>query len=254
MADEKEILTTDDCRMKKCGSYESVDDQNLECPVCVSFFVEPLTLECGHSFCRSCLLQSTRLAPDGRCCPICRAIVSIRDPAAHPFNESLDGAVRAVVTPDAYAARSIVDKATIAKVLEMTAQLLPIFACYPGTAVGRPVGLHFFEPRYKLLIRRAWEGNRLFAYCGHQPRAGVDAVIVRIEEASFLRDGRANVVGVGVAAITLGECWVENDTHGLMYTRLPSGGPQTWLPAPPEQRAPTSDRVCTAQRCTCALM
>ena len=46
---------------------ESFDDRALECPVCVSFLVEPLTLDCGHSFCRACLLQSTRLAPDGRC-------------------------------------------------------------------------------------------------------------------------------------------------------------------------------------------
>ena len=29
---------------------------------------------------------------------------------------------------------------------------------------GAPISLHFFEPRYKILIRRAWEGNRVFVW------------------------------------------------------------------------------------------
>jgi len=165
--------------IRKVGSSESVD-RSLECPVCCSFLVEPLTLDCSHSFCRSCLLQATRLAPDGRCCPICRQTVSIRDPATHPCDADVESAVRAVVDESDYAARVAADRKTIAHVLELTAQLLPIFACFPGTAVGRSVRLQFFEERYKLLIRRAWEGNRLFAYCGHQPQPGVDAVIVRV--------------------------------------------------------------------------
>ena len=68
---EKEDETSDGSPIRKVGSSESVD-RSLECPVCCSFLCEPLTLDCTHSFCRSCLLQATRLAPDGRLCPICR--------------------------------------------------------------------------------------------------------------------------------------------------------------------------------------
>ena len=240
--------------IEKSPSSETLDasDRRFECPVCVSFFVEPLTLACGHSFCRACLLQSTRLAPDGRCCPLCRAAVSIRDPATAPQDAKLAEAVKGLVDRDAYSARLAADRATIAEVLDATSRLLPIFACFPGTAVGRPVALHFFEPRYKVLIRRAWEGNRLFAYTGVQPRPGAEGVVVRIEEARFLRDGRANVVGVGVAAITLGEVWVEDGTHGLNVTRLPPSC-AAWLPERPA-RPPLEQRRCTVLRCTCAVM
>ena len=59
------------------------------CPVCLSFLVEPLTLRCGHSFCRLCLIQSTTLSPDGRSCPLCRSEVDIHDPATHAATEAL---------------------------------------------------------------------------------------------------------------------------------------------------------------------
>ena len=67
--------------------------------------------------------------------------------------------------------------ATVA-LLEEAEHTLPIFAMTPGTQVGAPVRLHFFEPRYKILIRRAMEGSRSFVFCGEVPREGGHAVIV----------------------------------------------------------------------------
>ncbi|XP_069775573.1 nuclear factor 7, brain-like [Narcine bancroftii] len=41
------------------------------CPVCLDFFTDPVILECGHTFCRSCITQSWAKA--GRnSCPECR--------------------------------------------------------------------------------------------------------------------------------------------------------------------------------------
>ncbi|XP_051852290.1 tripartite motif-containing protein 72 [Antechinus flavipes] len=48
--------------------------QDLSCPLCLKLFDAPITAECGHSFCRSCLL---RLASDPQAgtvlCPSCQA-------------------------------------------------------------------------------------------------------------------------------------------------------------------------------------
>uniref|UniRef100_A0A8C6SJ16 Uncharacterized protein n=1 Tax=Neogobius melanostomus TaxID=47308 RepID=A0A8C6SJ16_9GOBI len=42
--------------------------EELTCPVCLSIFTEPLTLPCGHSFCRGCITS----VPEAKC-PQCRA-------------------------------------------------------------------------------------------------------------------------------------------------------------------------------------
>ncbi|XP_078268593.1 zinc-binding protein A33-like [Rhinoraja longicauda] len=41
------------------------------CPICLDFFSDPVILECGHNFCRSCITQSWDR--EGRnSCPVCR--------------------------------------------------------------------------------------------------------------------------------------------------------------------------------------
>ena len=32
----------------------------LECSICLSFIVEPVTISCGHSFCKMCLIKSLK--------------------------------------------------------------------------------------------------------------------------------------------------------------------------------------------------
>lgn len=44
----------------------------LECGVCLSLVCQPISLSCGHSFCRSCLVSTLRR--NKKKCPTCRAV------------------------------------------------------------------------------------------------------------------------------------------------------------------------------------
>ncbi|XP_059495458.1 nuclear factor 7, brain-like [Stegostoma tigrinum] len=47
------------------------------CPICLDFFTEPVVLDCGHNFCRSCLTQSWE-KKEINSCPECREEFPVR--------------------------------------------------------------------------------------------------------------------------------------------------------------------------------
>ena len=135
-------------------------DPDLQCSICLDFFFEPLTLKCRHSFCRVCLLQSTKLAPDGRSCPQCRALItSITDPSTHPADEGIAAKVAEAVPSAMLEQRSLQSIEALEALAQQSACALPVFVMRPGgqseMRPGAPISLHFFEPRYRILIRRA---------------------------------------------------------------------------------------------------
>eukprot|EP00927_Polykrikos_kofoidii_P050006 TRINITY_DN43971_c0_g1_i1.p1 TRINITY_DN43971_c0_g1~~TRINITY_DN43971_c0_g1_i1.p1 ORF type:complete len:476 (-),score=54.18 TRINITY_DN43971_c0_g1_i1:341-1768(-) len=215
------MVAIDVGRLNKQEWENGLLDAGLQCPICMEFFCAPLLLECGHAFCRLCLLQSARLAPDGRRCPECRAFIQLKDPVSHPTDAVLEKRLRVVVPEDALAKRLAAHDLQLAEFLERSRQQFPIFfmkgvASRPGQAVR----LHLFEPRYRILIRRAWEGNRLFVCTQRAPREGDTGLAVHVESASFLSDGKADIRGYGVERVTLGRVWVEECSEGLYYAEV----------------------------------
>uniref|UniRef100_UPI00398F36AB zinc-binding protein A33-like n=1 Tax=Pristiophorus japonicus TaxID=55135 RepID=UPI00398F36AB len=45
--------------------------EDLNCPICLDFFTDPVMLECGHNFCRSCITQCWDKT-ETKSCPECR--------------------------------------------------------------------------------------------------------------------------------------------------------------------------------------
>nr|XP_042703229.1 zinc finger protein RFP-like [Chrysemys picta bellii] len=53
---------------------ESLQEE-ATCPVCLEYFTEPVTLECGHNFCRACINQCWEGSNTAASCPQCRETV-----------------------------------------------------------------------------------------------------------------------------------------------------------------------------------
>jgi len=206
-------------------------ERGLQCAVCIDFLCAPLTLGCGHTFCRLCLVQAAQLAPSGQQCPTCRGPVELQDPASHAVDRAVAAQVKALVPQQALAAREEADAQKLRELLARPRHRLPIF--YMRGAASRPgqtVSLHLFEPRYKVLARRAAAGNRLFVCMQQVPTTGAEGLLVRIEQVAFEDDGRANLLGRGVAVVSLQNVAMEKGTDGLYCADV--GGAEDLGPAP----------------------
>lgn len=55
-------------------SFQKINTNSLfECPICIDFLNQPVTLPCGHNFCKTCIKKSFSLKMT---CPICREEVT----------------------------------------------------------------------------------------------------------------------------------------------------------------------------------
>ncbi|XXH04408.1 hypothetical protein Hte_010822 [Hypoxylon texense] len=174
----------------------------MDCQVCYALFLDPLTTTCGHTFCRGCL---HRILDHSDLCPICRRPLSIQaqvNRQSYPSNERLCKIINGFWA-DLVALRSQAYR------LEQQANLdgfdIPLFVC--TLAFPRmPTFLHVFEPRYRLMIRRAMEGDRTFGMVLHtSPRAPGEpdffelGTLLRIVNIEFFPDGRSLLETVGVS-------------------------------------------------------
>ncbi|XP_044534816.1 tripartite motif-containing protein 43-like [Gracilinanus agilis] len=62
----------------------------ITCGICGTYFSQPVTMECGHSFCQACLPWSWRLGATYFTCPQCRQVSQSREfPAINVFLEKV---------------------------------------------------------------------------------------------------------------------------------------------------------------------
>ncbi|XP_032629923.1 zinc finger protein RFP-like [Chelonoidis abingdonii] len=57
---------------------ESLQEE-ATCPVCLEYFTEPVSVECGHNFCRACISQCWEGSNTAPSCPQCRETVQQRN-------------------------------------------------------------------------------------------------------------------------------------------------------------------------------
>ncbi|KAJ8269708.1 hypothetical protein COCON_G00123150 [Conger conger] len=185
-------FTLPPCRKASAVVVEASD---LECPLCMRLFYEPVTTPCGHTFCRSCL---ERCLDHMTQCPLCKD--SLKEYLAtrhYSVTEVLDGLIKTHL-PEQHLERHKMHFEEIEGISDPTKNV-PMFVCtmaYPTV----PCPLHVFEPRYRLMIRRCMEsGASRFGMCISDPQKGFAdyGCMLQIRSTHFFSDGRSVVDTVG---------------------------------------------------------
>ena len=184
---------------------KEVTRSELDCQVCYALMLDPLTTTCGHTFCRKCV---ARVLDHSTLCPICRRTLHMPPGVQHePSNKRLSKILLSLC-PEHVAARA--EAAAEEEGAATSEQNMPLFVCtlaYPSM----PTFLHVFEPRYRLMMRRAIEsGERKFGMMQYNRRGESQGdlgptqflqygTLLYILNIQLLPDGRSLVESVGVS-------------------------------------------------------
>jgi hypothetical protein len=108
--------------------------------------------------------------------------------------------------------------------VETLSSLLPVFFYNTVLFPGSHLGLHLFEPRYRLMMQRIKDLNpRQFAFVpvvSGQPVPGDVALVARLTDLEFLHDGRCMLEARMHSRFKLRELFVEPGTQGLSYCKM----------------------------------
>lgn len=164
-------------------------EQDLTCHICHQVLYQPTTLvSCQHSFCTPCLHRSLDHNPS---CPICRTPI----PKIYFHNPPLNKSLHNIITLSF--PKHISDRLASIQHDELIASLsTPIFVCqlsFPGL----PTILHFFEPRYRLMLRRCLQSPSPRFGMVMSPKPGAPnpdyGTLLDIQSVQSLPDGRSVV-------------------------------------------------------------
>lgn len=177
--------------------------------------VEPITITCGHTFCRPCLVEV--LSRSQKQCPTCRHATHI-DPVTAQESTIIKGVLMRINSA-AYAERQRAMEAS----RQSWTERHPIFFYNDCVFPTGQVRLMFFEERYKLMLQRAMRGSQTFIWVASYTPAcnaeGAVGVLCKVRQAQPLADGRWIVMAEGERRVRLSETWEEPQTYGLWYAQ-----------------------------------
>lgn len=179
----------------------------LDCQVCYTLILDPLTTPCGHTFCRKCV---TLLLNHSDLCPVCRRKLNMPSRIQEePMNKQIAGLMQTLIPDQVIAAQRAIDQEE-GDTSNNNQTILPLFV---GTASfpAMPIFLHIFEPRYRIMIRRIMESrehkfgmvafNRALRRQGGLGRSQFmqNGTMMMVERFELLPDGRSLVIATGVS-------------------------------------------------------
>ncbi|KAJ5556177.1 hypothetical protein N7494_000092 [Penicillium frequentans] len=199
----------------------------LDCQVCYALILDPLTLPCGHTFCRTCI---ARVLDHSDLCPICRRKLGMPTSMQNePRNWVLSKLIDELFADQVAARREAVAQDELGVDQE---KKLPLFVCTLSFPT-MPTFLHIFEPRYRLMIRRVVEsGDGKFGMVMYNRRGRPQAdeiggvpfmqygTLLMVERYELLPDGRSLVIATGVSRFKVLEAGMLDGYHVARTERV----------------------------------
>lgn len=177
----------------------AVKAEDYDCSLCFRLLWQPVTTPCGHTYCRACIDRSLDHKPE---CPLCKTSLAVSQLARVAVNDFVESSTRRIL-PVEFAERQKVFEEEMSDLAGRPQQdgrvSIPVFVCtmsFPHI----PCPLHVFEPRYRLMIRRAMEtGTREFGMCTNSQDLPFSdyGTMLEIRDIQYFPDGRSVVDTMG---------------------------------------------------------
>jgi len=194
----KKILSMSSPEKSRHINQEAVDKDDFDCSLCFRLLWQPITTPCGHTYCKACIDRSL---DHKRECPLCKTTLKAHHRANLTVNDFVEETIRRML-PGEFCERQKIYEEEMTEIIGATKDgrtTIPVFVCtmsFPNI----PCPLHVFEPRYRLMIRRAMEaGTREFGMCTNaSDKAFSDyGTMLEIRDIQYFPDGRAVVDTMG---------------------------------------------------------
>ncbi|KAL4797149.1 PUA-like domain-containing protein [Aspergillus venezuelensis] len=190
--------------LRTMEELQSAVRNELDCQVCYSLIIDPLTTPCGHTFCRGCVAMALA---HSNLCPVCRRKLNMSSSVlSERVNRRLSDLIETILS-DEVATRRADQCSNIDVGGEETMPLAVVSLAFPTM----PIGLHIFEPRYRIMIQRVMENrSRKFGMVmpnrlgRRQPGLGRApfmqyGTILSINRHELLPDGRSLLIATGTS-------------------------------------------------------
>lgn len=184
----------------KCRNIDpaAVDKDDFDCSLCFRLLWQPITTPCGHTYCKACIDRSL---DHKRECPLCKTTLKAHHRANLTVNEFVEETIHRML-PGEFSERQKIYEEEMTEIIGASTDgrtTIPVFVCtmsFPNI----PCPLHVFEPRYRLMIRRAMEaGTREFGMCTNASDKPFSdyGTMLEIRDIQYFPDGRAVVDTMG---------------------------------------------------------
>jgi len=190
--------------------------ENFECSLCLNLLLDPVSVTCGHTFCRKCINRSFEYRNH---CPLCRKPV----PAGVGVNVLLANIIAEIFPHDLALRKQAPDE-------ELTQVEAPIITPLQELPSETEQGWELIRIEdaevywsIKYEATREYDGNE-YDETGDEPEGGY----------AVLRRGDQVILDVNITTndpdIYLGHQFNQHPDPGYVYGTLPTTGEEVWIP------------------------